>query len=86
MKEEKKFNRNIPKKKFRQLVKQKVHMNPERALAILKTLRNRAVVIDARSVRQKDGMRPVELSTMEYRALQDAIRMQKVRIALLHDK
>lgn len=79
---QKKFNRRVDKK-FVKLAK--VELDPKRALKHLKKLKNRAIVMDSRTVRQSVGIQPAVISTMEARAIRDAIRMFKVRLKLLHD-
>ncbi len=84
---EKKFNR-VVHPIFAYFADQKTQLSPGRALRILTRLKNRAIVEDARTFRQKRDREslPTHLSALEYRALRDAIRMFGIRIKLLHEQ
>lgn len=79
-----KFNRRITDDLLREAEK-KTHMSPERAYEILKSLRDHAIVEDARTTRQGiGGVKPTFMTTMQYKALKDAIRLLGIRRKLMY--
>lgn len=73
---------------FAYFADQKTQLPPGRALRVLTRLKNRAIIEDARTFRQKKGREspPLYLSALEARAIRDAIRMFGIRIKLLHEQ
>lgn len=80
MQSSKKFQRAVDPRKFLSGTRRHTTLPPEKALDVLKQLESRAVKIDARG---KNNLPPPQLTAMEKRALNDAIRLALVRVGML---